>query len=319
MMTTTKSLHFGKEVEGELSIRKNRSGRMLMEHKKNISRNYPAIEELRREISEISLDFADKIMASPKDADALESLARQMLDTKEAQLREMLVNNGFPADYLEFKYVCEVCRDTGVADGQMCGCVKQLVINDMFSGSGINRVECFENFRHDLLSVPKEQRAMERIFEYCVNYADSFPNNDVQDLMLIGAPGIGKTFLLNSIGFRVLENGHSVLKITANRLVNTVLDSISDKEKGRPDFVLPELLIIDDLGTEPMIPNITIETILSIICERQDMRKSTVIATNKDVGSLQEDYGDRVLSRLISPNFVKMIRINTSSVREIRI
>lgn len=38
--------------------------------------------------------------------------------------------------------------------------------------------------------------------------------------------------------------------------------------------------MIDDLGTEPMVPGITIETLFALINERQFSGKATVIATN---------------------------------------
>ena len=82
---------------------------------------------------------------------------------------------------------------------------------------------------------------------------------------------------------------------------------------------MPDVLMIDDLGAEPMINNITVETILSILCDRQDAGKATLIATNKDIEGLQEDYGQRIFSRMISPQRVKIFEIRTQSIRTMKL
>ena len=64
-----------------------------------------------------------------------------------------------------------------------------------------------------------------------------------------------------------------------------------------------------------MINNITIESILSILCQRQDAHRATVIATNLDTEELQERYGSRIVSRLVSPHTVRLIPVETANVR----
>ncbi|MBO4563417.1 MAG: ATP-binding protein [Clostridia bacterium] len=311
-------LHFGKETEDELSARRSASLREQQAHRAIIAMNYPAIDALRKEIAETAFDLSAKMMASPENADELEALAKKLISQKDEELKNALIKNGLPKDYLDLKPRCPICGDTGLVDGDMCSCIKQSIVDRMFSGSGLNHSESFERFRHDLITDPVQHRAMERIYAYCLEYADNFPNNQLGDILLVGAPGIGKTFLLNCIGSRVLERGYSVLKVTANRLVNSVLESIGDNEIEKPDYVLPELLIIDDLGTEPMIRNITIESILSILCERQDKNRPTLIATNKKFEEIDAEYGERIISRMVSPQRVKTIKMNTPNVRVLK-
>ena len=46
----------------------------------------------------------------------------------ERQKRELLLENGYPEDYLEKKYRCEKCRDTGITDdGTFCSCKRQRI------------------------------------------------------------------------------------------------------------------------------------------------------------------------------------------------
>ena len=315
MMSSNNGIGFDRSVETLLSERRSRARRIENARRENVLANYPEAASLWREIRDIGLEFADKMIASPQDAEALDSLARSLVAQKKTELKSVLIKNGLGEDYLEPYYFCPICRDTGRSGDEFCACIKQKMVDKMFSGSGLNPNETFETFCHDLISDPKQNKAMERIYEYCRDYSDRFPENEAGDILLIGAPGVGKSFLLNCIGGRVLGNGHSVLKITANRLVSSVLDSIRDPDSERPDFIFPELLMIDDLGTEPMINNVTLETLLSVLGERQDTGKATLIATNKPIEALAEEYGERIVSRMISPRCVKVIKLTTPSIR----
>ena len=305
---------YSKEIYDEISRRKTESERRLSAHLDDVRKNYPEIEALRLEKNLIAIDFADKIIASPGDTDSLMKLGKELSARKEAELRERLRANGLPEDYLEKTPACSVCGDTGAVDGELCGCMKKLLIEKRFKGSGLSPDRTFELFRHDLIEDPRESRALERIYAFCLEYAESFPGNALPDILLYGDPGVGKTFLLNAIGERVLSRGYSALRITANALVNEVLDCIAEHRK-KPDLVMPDLLIIDDLGTEPMVPNVTIETLLSVICERQDMNRATLIATNKSLEMISAEYGNRIYSRLLTPQRVKVIKMTTPSIR----
>ena len=59
------------------------------------------------------------------------------------------------------------------------------------------------------------------------------------------------------------------------------------------------LLLIDDLGTEPMMRNITVEYLFTLLNERIAAKRHTVIATNLSPVQLQERYGERVMSRIL--------------------
>lgn len=318
-MTAINSIAYNRLAENELSRRRSRCAAEERERQAFIAKNCPDITELIREKRDIGLDVAQKMIESPSSQEELASLGMQLAAGKDAEIRRALTAHGLSADYLDPVYVCPICRDTGRSGGVLCSCLKQVLVEGMFSGSGLSPFQTFENYRHDLIDEPRAKKAAERIFEYCRSWAEDFPNNELPGLLLIGAPGVGKTYLLNAIGTAVLAKGHSVLRVTANKLVSSVMDSIRDPSAPVPDFSLPELLIIDDLGSEPMIGNVTIESLLSIISERQDSRRQLLIATNKDPETLANEYGERILSRLISPQSVKVIKVATPSIRVMKL
>ena len=51
-----------------------------------------------------------------------------------------------------------------------------------------------------------------------------------------------------------------------------------------------EVLMIDDLGSEPLMQNITVEQLFNLLNERQNRGLSTVISTNLEMPKFRERY-----------------------------
>ena len=74
-----------------------------------------------------------------------------------------------------------------------------------------------------------------------------------------------------------------------------------------------------------MINTITVETLLSILCDRQDSGKATIFATNLEIiedgdspmknETLESAYGERFVSRLMDPRRAKIRAVKTGNVR----
>ena len=62
----------------------------------------------------------------------------------------------------------------------------------------------------------------------------------------------------------------------------------------------PDCLIIDDLGTEPMLKNVTKEYLYLILSERSRDDKMTIITTNLTPNELLARYNERIFSRLFN-------------------
>ena len=60
-----------------------------------------------------------------------------------------------------------------------------------------------------------------------------------------------------------------------------------------------DVLMIDDMGVEPLMENITIVQWFNLINERQLRGKGTVISTNLNVEELRRRYTERITSRLL--------------------
>ena len=130
------------------------------------------------------------------------------------------------------------------------------------------------------------------------DYANSFPNCK-QILLLSGPTGLGKTYIAKCVMRRVIERGYTAAFYTAYRLFSLFhADRLSEPVDLTPIFEVP-LLVIDDVGTEPMTRNVTVEYFFDLINERTAAGLHTVIVTNLAFHDLKERYGDRIHSRLM--------------------
>ena len=60
---------------------------------------------------------------SRKNPDAISEF-RQSVEALKKQKEALLIENGYPLDYLTLRYDCPICKDTGYVDGQVCSCLK---------------------------------------------------------------------------------------------------------------------------------------------------------------------------------------------------
>jgi DNA replication protein DnaC len=66
------------------------------------------------------------------------------------------------------------------------------------------------------------------------------------------------------------------------------------------DYLDCDVLIIDDLGTEPTIKNVTQEHIYNILNERLVNKRAFIITTNLDPNAIMERYDQRIARRILA-------------------
>lgn len=286
----------------------------------------PEIERLREENRNLAFDTMKKIAVLCDEAErraaAEEMKARGI--SNNAQIRLRLERAGFARDYLELKYRCNTCRDTGLvgdAPARFCECFEsRLRIRQYEDGtmSGTD-VQCFARF--DIDRFPEEGGQRERMRSIrcaCEDYADSFPKTARKNLMLTGSGGLGKTFLLNCIYERVVSRGMTAIRITAFRLFEAMRRQHfgeTGPDTGFEQLLAVPLLLIDDLGSEPMMRNITVEYLFTLLNERMAAGRHTVIATNLSPLQMKEVYGERVFSRLVDRERCATILLSGKDLR----
>jgi DNA replication protein DnaC len=287
----------------------------LERRRQEVYARVPRFAKLHREINQRLLENLKKALDDEEtDSASIEDMINES--------KVLLTGAGYDEHYLDPVYTCPDCRDTGsLSNAQRCDCFKKRVLEDKLDEARLtdNGVS-FEQFNLSLFSdEPLENGKSQRdqmvyYKKICESFADSFPDGP-RMLVMAGSVGLGKTFLAKCMMRRVIERGHTVGYYTAYRLFSYFhRDRIGEDIDTTPFFDVP-LLIIDDLGTEPMTRNVTIEYFFDLLNERTAMGLHTVVVTNLALHELKERYGDRIHSRLMDSRQSQKIIFKGRDVR----
>ncbi len=294
----------------------------LDSHMEEVCKAVPAIRELSDRIAEEAVNSGKAALSGNPDALLGLSDRIHFLDT---QRRELLCKAGYPADYLDIKYICDKCKDTGLVDNRPCTCFKAARTRLLFEESNLNDIITRENFdtlRLDVYSDRPEDcdpstgltpyGNMVNVVKRLKNFVGNF-DFDFNNLLIYGNTGLGKTFLCNSIAGSVLDSGHYVLYFTTCSLFSMLEkytfrydEYMKDGDCRHDSLFTCDLLIIDDLGTE--ITNaFIISQLYDIINERILGRRPTIISTNLTLAQLNDRYSERIFSRISKEyDFIKL-------------
>jgi len=270
----------------------------------------PRIADINYDLAQTSSELA--MLFFEKDAvERLKRLEKKNLALQEERSR-LLKSKGYPSDYLESIYECKRCKDTGMDGNAICDCMKLLYNKELTKElSPLLKTgdECFENFRLDYYDDDQESRVSPRkvmtgIFNACVNYAEHY-SSDSRNLLMTGAPGLGKTYLSACIAKKIAAKGYSVCYETAIeafdafalRRFNRDEDYGAEADTKVSRMLSCDLLILDDLGTE-FQNSVNTGFLYTIVNDRLIHRKQTIISTNLSLSELSARYGVQIASRL---------------------
>ena len=300
---------------------------------KEIEEAIPEFKKLNQDIVSKSIRCAKKALFNESDAAKdLEELKSNNIDVAMKKI-ELLLEHGYPADYLSPVYECEKCKDTGFVNGEKCSCFKQAIIRLLYSQTLINTAidkENFDTFSFEYYSDKEVDPAVQmtpyenihNVVAKCRTFIDEFDKNydnrEHKNLLIYGNTGVGKTFLANCIARDILTSSHSVVYITATELFETLSKHSFDKGDdyeldSQVDYINNcDLLIIDDLGTE-LSNTFTNSQLYSCINNRMLKKLSVIISTNYEINELQATYSERIFSRFIGE--YTMLRIFGDDIR----
>jgi len=178
------------------------------------------------------------------------------------------------------------------------------------AGNGLNHAEFLELILQDELAVRADRQLQRRIkaaqfrelktledFDWSFNPSIKKKQiyelatcrfvREARDVLFLGPPGVGKSFLVQALGYQALKSGFMVLY---RSIFDVVRDFLHDEALGGEDKVLarylkPDLLLIDDMGMK-QLPKRSGEYLFEIIMRRYETR-STMMTSNRPL----EDWG----------------------------
>lgn len=291
----------------ELKTRRENAQRIAEQHKMQFIQQCPTVIDIESEMAKTGMEAVKAVGAGENALEIVTRLAKYNLELQ-AKRKELLVECGFPTNYLQPSYTCPICEDTGSKNGVPCSCyeklLKDLAYQELAKSTPLKLCD-FNTFSLLVYSdkpnkngiVPRKQMSM--IFETSKNYADTFSAQS-KSLFLYGLTGLGKTHLSLAIANEVIKKGYGVVYDTTQNLISKL-----EKERfGRTENTDTEslildcdLLILDDLGTE-FVTNFSVAAIYNIINTRGLCQKPTIINCNIDIQELKKVYTDRIVSRI---------------------
>jgi DNA replication protein DnaC len=119
------------------------------------------------------------------------------------------------------------------------------------------------------------------------------------NVLIFGAPGVGKTHLAIAIGRAIVEAGYTVLFTSATALLAALSKAETDGELAErlTFYAKPKLLIIDELGYLPFERR-SAHLFFQLVARRYE-RGSLLLTTNQVVTQWGAVFGDEVLAAAI--------------------
>lgn len=236
----------------------------------------------------------------------IDKIRKENLDLQSVR-QQMLEENGFPKDYLDVKFACTKCNDTGYVGVKMCSCMKNALVKEAYNRSGLGKVlenQTFDNFDLSYYAEGEDRKQMASILEKAKKYVADFGNPELDsNLLFIGTTGLGKTHITTAVAKGIIEKGFDVVYDSAQNIIRAFEMERFDKDERAgletQRYFDCDLLIIDDLGTE-FRNSFTQSCIYNLLNTRINAGKCMIISTNIDsTPKLRESYDDRIFSRLI--------------------
>lgn len=314
-MAYSRKLH--EKVRAEINERRTIAETKAFQNKNELTTRYPEFQFIESELAKTGMSIVRAFSLPKEDVDTALCNIRKKNEELQNERKNLLKSLKLPEDYLDTKYTCEKCKDTGVYEerdekrnvsygSKYCDCYMSLLRK--YATQELNRntpleLSSFDDFSLDYYPATKNgdspREAMSYVYNSCIEYAKSFDLDSVS-LFFYGRTGLGKTHLSLAIANEVINKGYNVIYGSVINFLNKM-----EKEKfGRADtdteklLIDADLLILDDLGAE-FTTAYTVSAIYNILNSRICKGVPTIISSNLDLEEIKGRYPESIASRII--------------------
>ena len=140
-----------------------------------------------------------------------------------------------------------------------------------------------------------------------------------RDVLFLGPPGVGKSFLVQALGHEAIKQGYVVLYRSIFDVVRDFLqdEAFAGQDKVLARYLKPDLLIIDDMGMK-QLPKHSGEYLFEIIMRRYETR-STIMTSNRPLEDWGKLVGDVPSATAILDRFLHHAELITITGRSYRL
>lgn len=295
-----------KKIKAEMLAEKNRKRAFLV----------PAFSKLDALEKQMVFEVS-KLKASGKKDAELEKTLKQAQIEKQKILKALKLSEKSLAP----KYECKICSDSGFVNGQMCDCYKKRRNVEIIKACGLDPDELvtFEKFDTKIINDKTQAETLTKLKNKLQGWAESYPNIKKQNIVLSGKTGVGKTFISECLASEMIKKGYSVCFVSAFEMNNMMLRYHTTFGANKHAELVPllesDFLFVDDLGTEPIINNVTLNYLFLVLSERERFGRPVIITTNLSPENILDRYNERVYSRITNKIKCAIFNIDGNDLR----
>jgi DNA replication protein DnaC len=244
------------------------------------------------------------------------------LKRTKAKLKKHVVKLGHELSDITPKYACSICNDTGTINGEYCTCFIKLR-SDILHRNNPSLITDIDDLTE--MFVPEQimnniaySQYYTEFYKFLQDLAKNYKDPEFSRIVsLIGKPGTGKTYALSVLTNHLTKIGCDVVMISAIQLSKIFLDyhtaPLDQKNEIFEPLIDCDVLIIDDLGTEPKYTNVT-QPYLKLLLDSRP-KNLTIFSSNMvDPVDYSERYGNSIYSRLFPSIRGKVIRFDIGNI-----
>ena len=296
------------ETQKEYALRREKATAQAQARKGKAFAKIEGLSEIEDEIARLGIAMLESLHVKEGDK---QELLKKMEELK-LQKKQLLKSAGQREEDFLPDFKCKKCDDSGMTGTEVCICFKQQVAAKLYGEKSLLSVlerENFDTFNFELYSNKAQKgqknprQNIKKISSDCLHYTASF-GRESGNLIFTGAPGVGKTFMINCIVAELLQKGVYVVYMTAYDLIDLLRKSKLSEYAQTIDssFVdalyTCDLLAIDDLGTENAT-DFAVDEFFNLLNKRLLDKRQIILSTNLNLNELNEMYSDRILSRIM--------------------
>ncbi len=262
------------------------------------------VSKIARE--EMSGNSADSLKQRYKE---LGNKIKKKLEQKKISKEEILPN-----------YFCKVCEDTGRINNDLCKCYKKELEILQYKNNNLDvmNLPSFETTKFDKIKEEKQRKQNKALYESIQKLlrAEKLSKNTIT---IFGNVGTGKTHLMECIAHDAIKKGlHTIYLSFFNfnkKMLGVHCQNTLEKEGALAPYLECDILLLDDMGSENIFKNVTLEYLYLILDERMCKNKLTILTTNLTFEQIREVYDERIFSRIASTQQSQKFQLSGEDLR----